>query len=105
MVAANMAVGPQGAQGPQGAPADGAAPPAQVQAKMDRSFVPDTPDQALWVVIRNSTNALSYEKYAAFIEPIMGFKPPQRAVSTFNAINNRVRLPFPDAEPYRLLEV
>jgi len=72
---------------------------------MDRSFVPDTEDQALWVVIRNSAEALSFDKYAEFIEPIMGGIGPTRPHPRFGEINNRVRLPFPDAEPYRLLKV
>jgi hypothetical protein len=79
--------------------------PPRVQATMDRSFVPDTPDQPLWVVIRNSTNALSFDRYASFIEPIMGGHPPNRAVNTFYEVDRQVRLAFPDAEPYRLLKV
>ena len=72
---------------------------------MDRAHVPPTDDQALWVVIRNSTDALGFENYAAFIEPIMGGRRPERAGGTFNTIDGRVRLAFPDAEPYRLLKV
>jgi hypothetical protein len=81
----------------------------QVQVTMDRAYVPPTSDQALWVVIRNSSNALGYENYAAFIEPIMcgqrNLSPTSRAGRAFANINPRTNLTFPDAEPYRLLRV
>ena len=79
------------------------APPRQVT--MTRAAVPPTPDQALWVVIRNSAEALSFENYATFIEPIMGGAPPPRAQGILSRVNAAVRLAFPDAEPYRLLKV
>ena len=86
-------------------------PPNTVQVTMDRTNIPPTPDQALWVVIRNSSNALGYQNYASFIEPIMaglGRKAPQlslRASEEFRHIDRRVQLTFQDAEPYRLLKV
>jgi len=75
---------------------------------MNRADVPPTEDQALWVIIRNSAEALSFDNYATFIEPIMcgqrtGFS--QRVQREFNRANQAVRLSFPDAEPYRLLKV
>src|SRR6516164_3533729 len=87
-----------------------AATPAPVQVTMDRSYVPPTADQALWVVIRNSAAALGFDNYQNFIEPIMGGKkgkslPTARAQREFRQINRKVRLAFPDAEPYRLLKV
>ena len=82
-------------------------PPLQVT--MNRAAVPPTEDQALWVVIRNSAEALSFENYAAFIEPIMcGTKTPplsSRALTELARLNRTVQLTFPDAEPYRLLKV
>jgi hypothetical protein len=88
-------------------PAHVSSPPVQVT--MNRADVPPTPDQALWVVIRNSAEALSFENYADFIEPIMcGQGPTQLPAARqqeFTRINNRVNLTFPDAEPYRLLKV
>jgi len=80
--------------------------PTQVQVSMRRAEVDPTLDQALWVVIRNSAEALSFENYAAFIEPIMGARTPAlRARGQYNRINPSVQLSFPDAEPYRLLKV
>jgi hypothetical protein len=72
---------------------------------MNRADVPPTPDQALWVVIRNSAEALSFENYATFIEPIMGGSQPPRAGKRFAKLKEAVQLTFPDAEPYRLLKV
>jgi hypothetical protein len=81
----------------------------QVQVTMDRAYVPPTADQALWVVIRNSANALGFERYADFIEPIMCGRrsplPTARARSEFPRINRETFLTFPDTEPYRLLKV
>ncbi|HEY7430562.1 MAG TPA: hypothetical protein VH641_07505 [Streptosporangiaceae bacterium] len=72
---------------------------------MHRAEVDPTPDQALWVVIRNSAEALSFENYAAFIEPIMCGLPPPRAQGRFDHVSAKRQFPFPDAEPYRLLKV
>src|SRR5437763_6843708 len=69
-------------------------PRQPVDVTMSRAAEPPTPDQALWVVIRNSAEALSFENYATFIEPIM--------CGTKSVPDNP--LPFPDAEPYRLLK-
>jgi hypothetical protein len=84
--------------------------PAPVPVTMNRADVPPTADQALWVVIRNSAEALSFENYADFIEPIMcgsgpAGLPTPRAKKEFTRINNKINLTFPDAEPYRLLKV
>ncbi len=86
-------------------------PRAPIPVTMNRADVPATADQALWIVIRNSADALGFENYAAFIEPIMcGISPrtpalPGRAQKEFPRINRSVNLTFPDAEPYRLLKV
>ena len=79
--------------------------PAPIQVTMRRAEVPPTPDQALWVVIRNSADALSFDNYAAFIEPIMCGQPPPRAQGRFDNVRRKMQMPFPDAEPYRLLKV
>jgi len=79
--------------------------PAPIQVTMRRAEVPPTPDQALWVVIRNSADALSYDNYSEFIEPIMCGRPPVRAQGRFDHVRQKMAVPFPDAEPYRLLKV
>jgi hypothetical protein len=78
----------------------------QVQVEMDRAQVPATADQSLWVAIRNSTDALGFENYATFIEPIMcAGKLPASSPARYSQVDQRVQLTFPDAEPYRLLRV
>jgi len=78
-------------------------PRAAQPVTMERANVPTTEDQALWVVIRNAAESLSFENYSAFIEPIMcGGQTGDP--STQNLVD-RATLPFPDAEPYRLLKV
>ncbi len=78
---------------------------APVQVTMRRAEVDPTPDQALWVVIRNSAESLLFENYAAFIEPIMCGGGPPRAQGRFDHVRAKLQLPFPDVEPYRLLKV
>jgi hypothetical protein len=79
--------------------------PTRVQVTMRRAEIDPTADQALWVVIRNSADALNFDNYFAFIEPIMCGGDPPRAQSRFDHIKTKLQLPFPDAEPYRLLKV
>jgi hypothetical protein len=79
--------------------------PARVQVTMRRAEIDATPDQALWVVIRNSADALNFDNYFAFIEPIMCGDVPPRAQDKFRHVRGKLQLPFPDAEPYRLLKV
>ena len=79
--------------------------PTRVQVTMRRAEVDPTADQALWVVIRNSADALNFDNYFAFIEPIMCGGDPPRAKGRFDHVKTKLQLPFPDAEPYRLLKV
>jgi hypothetical protein len=76
-----------------------------VQVQMNRAQVPPTADQSLWVAIRNSTDALGFENYATFIDPIMCAGKLTPSLSAYSQIDQRVQLAFPDAEPYRLLRV
>src|SRR5215467_13457 len=80
---------------------------------MQPADITPTPDQALWVVIRNSTDALSFERYQQFIESIMSSTartpqddsgPGNRVEFAHKRIHNQ-HLPFPNVESYRLLEV
>ena len=72
---------------------------------MERASVAQTDDQALWVVIRNAAESLSFENYSAFIEPIMCNNVQDPTRQTVNYVTKKSALPFPDAEPYRLLKV
>ena len=43
----------------------------EVAVTLRRASSPPTPDQALWVAIRNATNALGFDSYSRFIEAVM----------------------------------
>ena len=88
-----------------------------VAVTMKRSSVPPTADQALWAVIRNSTNKLGFHSYSRFMnlaicgegagrgdhdEPLV---PRGRETAEFRRVDQRTRLPFPNVEAYRLLKV
>ena len=78
-----------------------------------RADVMPTPSQALWTSIRNSMNALSFERYQQFIESIMSsaaLSPRSDSGLEYRAepakqLMHNHRLPFPGIEPYRLLKV
>jgi hypothetical protein len=85
-----------------------------VAVTLRRSAVPATSDQALWVAIRNSTNALGFNSYSRFIDSVMcgdlpdevetgryGFKDTRH---TLRKIKRRTALPFPNVDRYRLLK-
>ena len=46
-----------------------------VGVTLKRAAVPPTADQALWVAIRNSTNAIGFENYNRFIEAVICGEP------------------------------
>ena len=79
-----------------------------VEVSLRRSVKPDTRDQALWVVIRNTTNAISFNRYKDFIDRVLcpadgtGFTAQERP--EFERLRNKT-LPFPDVEAYRVLKV
>jgi hypothetical protein len=83
-----------------------------VAVTLKRTAVPPTPDQALWVAIRNSTNALGFEQYNRFIEVVVCGEPTfqtgqlasKRNAHTLKKVKKRTALPFPNVERYRLLK-
>src|SRR5262249_51854998 len=85
-------------------------PPVSVTIR--RADSPPTADQALWTVIRNSANALSFNNYARFMDVVLcgaedtvtGLTPLQ-ARAMRDPIKHRLRLPFPDTDAYRQLKV
>ncbi len=78
---------------------------------MRRATGQPTSDEALWVVIRNSANALSFENYVNFVDTVMcggdwsavdaKCPPPCK----LPPLNQRRALPFPDMDAYRVLKV
>ena len=68
-----------------------------VRVQMKRADVPNTPDTALWLKIRRSSIDLGWDKYEEFITSLL-------APGSEPAAKSRIRLPFPDVDPYRFLK-
>ena len=81
-----------------------------VAVTLQRAAAPPTSDQALWVAIRNGTNALGFENYSRFIEAVVcGERSDQqletkRTRHTLRKVKRRTALPFPNVDRYRLLK-
>jgi hypothetical protein len=83
-----------------------------VAVTLRRSAVPPTSDQALWARIRNSTNAIGFNRYNAFLEVVMCGEPPgpasrfdvNQARHKLRKVERRTALPFPNVDRYRLLK-
>lgn len=84
-------------------------PSARVQ--LTRTARPTTEDEVLWIVIRNSTNSLSFKNYMRFMDLVMcrdpAAVPEEPAAAAGRALRDgsTLRLPFPGVEPYRQLKV
>jgi hypothetical protein len=87
---------------------------SSVEVEMQRAEIPPTPDQALWVVIRKATDAISYNHYESFIDVVMcpedngareqRLEDDGLTRQKVRAMHARRSLPFPDVEAYRLLK-
>jgi hypothetical protein len=83
-----------------------------VAVTLKRAAVPPTSDQALWVAIRNSANALSFDRYNRFIEALLcddpdepfGRREGKRARHRLHKVKRRMALPFPNVDRYRVLK-
>jgi len=98
-------------------------------AKVDlvATNIPDTPDMALWLLIRRSAEGISYHRYADFMNWAFCGEQPEvltaddkarlsgQAGGSDKALSQAVKhriddlsarraLPFPDIEPYRVLK-
>jgi hypothetical protein len=84
----------------------------EVAVTLRRAAAPATPDQALWVAIRNATNALGFQSYSRFIEAVMCDCPDdafehleRRGIGhKLRKVKRRTALPFPNVDRYRLLK-
>jgi hypothetical protein len=88
-----------------------------ISVTMRRAAAELTDDLPLWVVIRNSTNALSFNNYAAFLDHLFcGERSPRRLgppderhfnsrVTAFRNLAERRFLPYTDSDAYRVLKV
>jgi hypothetical protein len=83
-----------------------------VGVTLKRTAVPPTADQALWVAIRKSTDAIGFENYSRFIESVIcgepdfddGRFPRKRVRHKLRSVKRRSGLPFPNVDRYRLLK-
>ena len=110
--------GPSGEGISAGRPAAAAAsaPGARtpVPVTMQRAAITPTATQALWTMIRQSTNALSFQNYEAFMEQVLcgdttgsgSFPPPENLSLVPGRVGRQLpwRLPFPGVQPYRQLK-
>jgi hypothetical protein len=84
----------------------------EVAVTLRRASAPPTSDQALWVAIRNATNALGFLSYSRFIEAVMCDRPDEafnrlerRGLGhKLRKVKRRTALPFPNVDRYRLLK-
>jgi hypothetical protein len=85
----------------------------EVAVTLKRAAGPPTSDQALWVAIRNSAEALSFDSYSRFIEYVLCGEWPDEPVTRFGPkrtrhqlrkVKRRTALPFPNVDRYRLLK-
>ena len=53
-------------------PSGGVSSDGVVPVSLQRTAMIPTPDQALWVIIRNRTDAISFRNYRTFIDQVMG---------------------------------
>lgn len=82
----------------------------EVTVSLKRTAVPRTSDQALWARIRNSTQAIGFNRYSDFLEAVMcsgSFDAATDRASTkhqLRKVKRRNALPFPNVDRYRLLK-
>jgi hypothetical protein len=86
-----------------------------VTVSMSRTETEPTGDLALWTLIRNSTEAMSFANYQDFIESLFcgdatdleGLEAERlpKEQRRFKELNRRRALPFTDSESYRVLKV
>jgi hypothetical protein len=77
----------------------------RVSVGMRRADIAPTSDQAFWVAIRNSTGALSFNRYLQWIDPILcGGEAPEGNDLLQQLLRTRA-LPFPDMDAYRVLKI
>ncbi len=90
-----------------------------VTVTMRRAATEVTEDLPLWIVIRKSTEALSFNNYRRFLDTVLCGLPlspeftdferskiqgPDGKINRFNQLASQRFLPFTDAEAYRLLK-
>jgi hypothetical protein len=83
-----------------------------VGVTLKRTAVQPTSDQALWVQIRKSTDAIGFENYSRFIETVICGEPDlddgrlrgRRVRHKLRSVKRRTGLPFPNVDRFRVLK-
>ncbi|CAN7296022.1 carboxypeptidase-like regulatory domain-containing protein [Pseudoduganella sp. LjRoot289] len=80
-----------------------------VGVSLSRTETEPTEDLPLWTLIRNSTEALSFTNYLAFMDKLFcdpngGLPDNDRQRIAFNNLKQRRALPFNDSDSYRVLK-
>ncbi|MGH9842894.1 MAG: hypothetical protein ACREEM_29500, partial [Blastocatellia bacterium] len=80
-----------------------------VPVTLRRTATVPTTDLPLWIVIRKTTEAISFDNYLRFMDMILcGIGPeesPPRVRPKFESLRDRRFLPYNDVDAYRLLKV
>src|SRR6185295_6328963 len=86
--------------------------PQRVEVSLGRTRVPNTQDEILWVVIRNSVNALGFDRYQQFMDELFCHKKFPRAAAQHKrdiaeAFDLPLLEPFPSSsvDAYRVLKI
>jgi hypothetical protein len=78
-----------------------------IGVSMSRTETEPTADLALWTVIRNSTEALSFNNYLRFMDEFCALPPVSRfqnETDRYRDLKTKRFLPFTDTDAYRLLK-
>ncbi len=85
------------------------APGQPTTVSLQRTVRPRTEDLALWVVIRKTTEAISFDNYDRFMTLLLCTPPSSSPEDTvrkaFDDLRKRRFLPYNDVDAYRLLKV
>jgi hypothetical protein len=84
-----------------------------IPVRLQRTAVTPTADLALWVVIRRSTDAISFPSYVRFMDAVLcgldengvPISLPSADRNVYDTLRQRRFLPFNDTDAYRLLKV
>ena len=85
-----------------------------ISVTLRRTGAEPTKDLPLWLVIRNSTNAMCYNNYERFMNHLLcgaadlrrqPLVPAPRLVQNFHQLAKRRYLPYTDADAYRVLKI
>jgi hypothetical protein len=85
------------------------APGQPTAVALQRTARPRTEDLALWVIIRRTTEAISFDNYDRFMTLLLctppSLSPPGAVETAFDDLRQRRFLPYNDVDAYRLLKV